>query len=57
VFDRFPKLQIVVGHLGEALPFWLFRIDFMHRRSVASNRYPSMPRLERAPSEYLRRNV
>lgn len=57
VFDRFPKLQIVVGHLGEALPFWLFRIDFMHRRAVAANRYASLRRLERAPSEYLRNNV
>src|SRR5262249_16580629 len=35
VFDRFPRLQIVVGHLGEGLPYWLFRIDFMHARMVA----------------------
>ena len=27
VFDRFPKLQFVVGHLGEALPFMLPRLD------------------------------
>ena len=27
VFDRFPKLQIVVGHLGEGLPFMLPRLD------------------------------
>lgn len=57
VFDRFPKLQIVVGHLGEALPFWLFRIDFMHRRAVVGNRHPTLPKLQRAPSEYLRNNV
>jgi 5-carboxyvanillate decarboxylase len=57
VFDRFPKLQIVVGHLGEALPFWQFRIDFMHRRAVASNRYASLRALRRKPSEYLRENV
>jgi 2,3-dihydroxybenzoate decarboxylase len=57
VFDRFPHLQIVVGHLGEALPFWLFRIDFMHRRAVAANRYASLRKLQRAPSEYLRENV
>jgi 5-carboxyvanillate decarboxylase len=57
VFDRFPKLQIVVGHLGEALPFWLFRIDFMHRRAVAGHRYPTLRKLERTPSEYLRSNV
>jgi 2,3-dihydroxybenzoate decarboxylase len=22
VFDRFPKLQVILGHMGEALPFW-----------------------------------
>ena len=25
VFDRFPKLQIVVGHMGEGLPFFYWR--------------------------------
>src|SRR3990170_8292344 len=25
-FDRFPKLKIVLGHLGDGLPYWLFRI-------------------------------
>jgi 2,3-dihydroxybenzoate decarboxylase len=27
VFDKFPGLKIILGHLGEALPFWLWRID------------------------------
>ena len=27
VFDAFPRLQIVLGHLGEALPFLLPRVD------------------------------
>ena len=26
VFDRFPGLQIVVGHMGEGLPFWYWRL-------------------------------
>uniref|UniRef100_A0A8H7NPW0 Amidohydrolase-related domain-containing protein n=1 Tax=Bionectria ochroleuca TaxID=29856 RepID=A0A8H7NPW0_BIOOC len=26
VFDRFPKLKIVLGHFGESLPFWKQRI-------------------------------
>ena len=26
VFDRFPGLQIVVGHMGEGLPFWYWRV-------------------------------
>jgi 5-carboxyvanillate decarboxylase len=56
VFDRFPKLKVVLGHLGEGLPYWLFRIDFMHGASVRANRYASQPKLKRKASEYLRDN-
>src|SRR5579884_898733 len=27
VFDRFPGLQIIIGHMGEVIPFMLTRID------------------------------
>jgi predicted TIM-barrel fold metal-dependent hydrolase len=27
VFDKFPKLQIILGHLGEGLPFYVWRIN------------------------------
>jgi 5-carboxyvanillate decarboxylase len=57
VFDRFPKLKLVVGHLGEALPFWLFRLDYMHRASVASRRYACLKPLQRQVSDYMRENV
>jgi len=57
VFDRFPRLKIAVGHLGEGLPFWLFRLDFMHRSMVISERYPGARPLERKVSEYLKQNV
>jgi 2,3-dihydroxybenzoate decarboxylase len=57
VFDRFPNLKMMIGHLGEALPFWLFRIDYMHRATVAAKRYESMKPLRRKPSDYLRENV
>jgi 2,3-dihydroxybenzoate decarboxylase len=56
VFDRFPKLQIVIGHLGEGLPYWLFRVDFMHARAVAANRYAGVKKLQRRPSDYLKEN-
>jgi 2,3-dihydroxybenzoate decarboxylase len=57
VFDRFPRLRLVVGHLGEALPFWLPRIDHFHAAQVASGRYPAMKALQLRPSDYMRRNV
>jgi 2,3-dihydroxybenzoate decarboxylase len=56
VFDRFPKLQMIIGHMGEALPFWAYRLDYMHRATVASNRYSSVKPIQRKPSEYLREN-
>ncbi len=57
VFDRFPRLRLVVGHLGEALPFWLYRLDYMHAATVRAQRYESMKPIQRKPSEYLRDNV
>jgi 5-carboxyvanillate decarboxylase len=57
VFDRYPGLRIVVGHLGEGLPFWLFRLDFMHRNMVNASRYPGVRPLKKKPSDYLKENV
>ncbi len=50
VFDRFPKLRIVLGHMGEAVPFWLWRLDFM-----GSPRWGTRPN-QLTPSEYFKRN-
>jgi predicted TIM-barrel fold metal-dependent hydrolase len=48
VFDRYPKLQIVIGHMGEGLPFMFQRLDVMPR---------AVTKLERPVSAYLRDNV
>ncbi len=52
-FDRFPNLKIVIGHGGEALPYWLYRIDYMQEH----NRKSFMPKLKMRPSEYMQRNI
>lgn len=52
MLDRHPDLRIVVGHLGEGLPFWLHRIDHMHGKQVASGRYEAIKPLAQAPSAY-----
>ncbi|HWL47889.1 MAG TPA: amidohydrolase family protein, partial [Sphingomonadaceae bacterium] len=39
LFDRFPKLKLIVGHGGEALPYWSYRLDYMHKAGVDSNRH------------------
>lgn len=49
VFDRHPKLQIVIGHLGEGLPFMLPRLN--------KNLPPEMTKLKRRMGEYLRENI
>jgi predicted TIM-barrel fold metal-dependent hydrolase len=48
VFDRFPGLQLIVGHMGEALPFMLSRVDIMGTAITG---------LGRPVSAYLRENV
>lgn len=56
-FDRFPRLQMILGHMGEALPYWIYRLDYMHGAGVRSNRYPFMNPLKKDKvSNYLREN-
>lgn len=57
VFDRYPDLRIVVGHGGEALPYWLYRLDYMHQAGVRSGRYERMKPLLRTITQYMRENV
>lgn len=48
-FDEYPKLQLVIGHLGEGIPFMLQRLD--------QNLPSQMTKLNRPFSSYLRENV
>lgn len=50
VFDRFPKLQIVLGHMGENIPFHLWRSDNWYKKRASA--YPS----KLPPSEVMKRN-
>ncbi len=51
VFDRFPELKIILGHMGEGLPFQRWRFD--SRFAV----YPHGVRLKHLPSYYLGKNI
>lgn len=56
-FDRYPALTIVLGHLGEGIPYWLRRIDNRHAfTSRIIGGAVTIPRLRLTPSEYFRRN-
>ena len=48
-FDRFPGLQVVVGHLGEGLPFFMPRLELALPVEAT--------KLERPVGGYLRENV
>jgi predicted TIM-barrel fold metal-dependent hydrolase len=52
VLDRFPRLRVVIGHMGEALPFWLWRLDFMASPGSRANLKNQLK-----PSEYFQRNI
>jgi 5-carboxyvanillate decarboxylase len=51
VFDHFPGLKIVLGHMGEALPYWLYRIDYMYQAYTRGQR-----KLKKTPSQYAKDN-
>jgi len=48
MFDRWPTLQIVIGHMGEMIPFMLARID--------STLTPVARHLQRTVAEYFLQN-
>jgi 2,3-dihydroxybenzoate decarboxylase len=47
VFDRFPKLKFVIGHMGEGIPFLLPRLDNRYTRDRG-------PKRKYKPSEYFK---
>ena len=54
LFDRFPRLKIVLGHMGEGLPFWLYRIDFYWLKPWVD--LTLKPKITQKPSYYVNRN-
>ena len=48
VFDEFPKATLVLGHLGELLPYWLGRLDESTR---------GWKNVKKPPSAYIRENI
>lgn len=51
VFDRFPKLQVVIGHMGEALPFMMPRME-AQAKMLPPGAGPKLPL-----GDYLRQNL
>jgi 2,3-dihydroxybenzoate decarboxylase/5-carboxyvanillate decarboxylase len=53
VFDQFPTLKVVLGHMGEGLPYWLYRIDYMYNAFTRG----SGKKLKKMPSQYVKENI
>ncbi len=49
MFDRFPRARVALGHLGETLPFLLWRFDSRAKLYGV--------KLQNRPSDYIKRNI
>jgi predicted TIM-barrel fold metal-dependent hydrolase len=45
LFDKHPKLQIVIGHMGEGLPFSMWRVDNANAWIPNRNNYPAKKKI------------
>jgi predicted TIM-barrel fold metal-dependent hydrolase len=54
LFDEYPNLQMMLGHFGEALTFWFYRIDFDFIKPWLDPAH--RPKIDRKPSDYLKTN-
>ena len=49
LFDRFPRAKVALGHLGETLPFLLWRFDSRAKLYGV--------KLQKKPSDYIKQNI
>jgi 2,3-dihydroxybenzoate decarboxylase len=49
LFDRFPRARVVLGHLGETLPYLLWRFDSRAKLYGV--------KLKKKPSDYIKQNI
>lgn len=50
LFDRYPGIRIILGHMGETIPYLLWRLD--SRWDIVKQR----KKLKKPPSQYIREN-
>lgn len=52
LFDAYPRLQIILGHMGEGLPYSIWRVDNCNAWAQPRHDYPA----KKPISDYLREN-
>lgn len=53
LFDRYPQLTIILGHMGETLPYFAWRIDSRYANTEQAHRR----KIAKKPTEYFRSNL
>jgi 2,3-dihydroxybenzoate decarboxylase len=53
LFDRYPSLTVILGHMGETLPYFAARIDSRYEVTNSADKPP----LKKKPSDYFRSNL
>ena len=56
VFDEFPRLKLLLGHLGEGLPFFFDRVNAAYRQGFGKPD-PAIGDYEHEPGYYIKHNV
>jgi predicted TIM-barrel fold metal-dependent hydrolase len=56
IFNQHPGLKIILGHLGEAMPFWLWRIDDRWLADKNRTPRPQASDLPKSPGQYFKDN-
>jgi predicted TIM-barrel fold metal-dependent hydrolase len=61
IFDRHPRLKIILGHLGEGIPYFLWRMDnrWLKEKDVQGmgKSDPITSGLKKLPSQYVKENI
>ncbi len=54
VFDEYPGLKIILGHLGEGIPYWLWRLDSRWPQDEKGIYVGPSKKLKKTPSQYFK---
>jgi 2,3-dihydroxybenzoate decarboxylase len=52
IFDRFPKARMILGHMGETIPLYLWRIDSRMHEKLSERGLK-----RKKPSDYVKQNI
>ncbi len=61
LFDEFPTAKLIVGHMGELIPYALWRLEHQYKQLIHGDSLLEMPTgkrmIKQLPSRYIRNNL